>query len=375
MFPDSDDRAAVPGAPTFLRPRRLRTHPVLREMVSETRLSVDDLIYPLFVREGAEARRPIASMPGIAQWSVDGMVGEARRAAALGLRAVILFGIPAVKDAQGSQSHAPDGIVQRAVRALKRDVPELLVLTDVCLCEYTDHGHCGLVHGTPGLPTHDGLPPGHVLNDESLEVLARIALSHVAAGADVVAPSAMLDGQVAAIRAALDARGDTHVPILSYAVKYASSFYGPFREAAEGAPRFGDRRGQQMDPANAREGLREADLDVAQGADLLMVKPALAYLDVIRRVKDRYPALPLAAYNVSGEYAMLKAAARQGWLEERDTVLETLLGIKRAGADLILTYHAPDVARWLAEEPDSLERATELGAPDPQPDPRKEDMP
>jgi len=275
-------------------------------------------------------------MPGIDQVSVDALAGEARELASLGIKAVVLFGIPSSKDALGLESHADDGVVQQAIRALKEADPRLVVVTDVCLCEYTDHGHCGLLDAE-----------GYVLNDETLEILGRIAVSHAEAGADVVAPSGMLDGMVGAIRSALDAAGHERVAILSYAVKYASAFYGPFREAAEGAPRFGDRRSHQMDPGNAREALLEAALDVEQGADALMVKPALGYLDVVTRVRERFSDLPLAAYNVSGEYAMVKAAAANGWLDESAAALEILTSIRRAGADLVVTYHAKDVARLL----------------------------
>jgi porphobilinogen synthase len=318
------------------RPRRLRRTPALRDLVRETTLSPDDFVLPLFVCPGNGVRNPIAAMPGVDQVSVDLVAGDVRDAALLGIKAVLLFGIPETKDPLGLESHAEDGIVQRAVRTLKDEVPELVVVTDVCLCEYTDHGHCGL------LDEH-----GFVANDETLEALGRIALSHAQAGADVVAPSGMIDGMVHAIRTALDADGFENVAVLSYAVKYASAFYGPFREAAEGAPRFGDRKSHQMDPANAREALREAALDVEEGADALMVKPALGYLDVVRRVHERFPELPLAAYNVSGEYAMVKAAAANGWLDERSAVLEVLAGIRRAGADLVVTYHAKDAAAWL----------------------------
>ena len=275
-------------------------------------------------------------MPGVDQVSSDELPVEARELAALGVKAVLLFGIPSAKDASGAEAHAEDGVVQNAIRALKDASPELVVMTDVCMCEYTDHGHCGLLDDE-----------GDVLNDETLEVLARIAVSHAEAGADVVAPSGMIDGMVGAIRGALDADGLHRVAILSYAVKYASAFYGPFREAAEGAPSFGDRRSHQMDPGNAREALREVALDVEEGADALMVKPALGYLDVVRSVRERFGELPLAAYNVSGEYAMVKAAAANGWLDERAAVLEVLTGIRRAGADLVVTYHAKDAAAWL----------------------------
>ena len=286
-------------------------------------------------------------MPGQRQWSVDRLPPLVEQVARLGIPAVILFGIPAEKDPIGAENYARDGIIQQAIACIKEAVPEMVVVTDVCLCEYTDHGHCGLLN--TGDKMNPRLPEGYVLNDPTLDVLGRVAVSHMEAGADIVAPSGMIDGMVRAIRVALDGSGFEHAPILSYAVKYASSFYGPFRQAAEGAPKFGDRKSHQMDPANAREALREAALDIAEGADLLMIKPALAYLDVIHRVRERFPDLPVAAYNVSGEYSMLKAAAANGWLDERNSILETLTSIKRAGADLILTYHAIEAARWLAE--------------------------
>jgi porphobilinogen synthase len=326
------------------RPRRLRQTEALRSMVRETELNARDFIYPLFVRHG-EGRTPIASMPGVAQLSVDEAVREAEVAANLGIPSVILFGIPTEKDPIGLENFAEDGIVQQAIRAIKKELPELVVVTDVCLCEYTDHGHCGILNTGEHFQT--SLPDGYVLNDPTLDVLGKVAVSHAECGADIVAPSGMMDGMVGAIRGALDETGFENIPILSYAVKYASSFYGPFREAAEGAPKFGDRKSHQMDPANVREALREAALDVEEGADMLMVKPALAYLDVIRTVKDAFPELPMAAYNVSGEYAMVKAAAANGWIDEAKVTLETLLSMKRAGADLILTYHALDAARWL----------------------------
>ncbi len=318
-----------------IRPRRLRGTPEIRRMVRETRLSLDDLIYPLFVTYEKEARKPIPSMPGQHQLSIDNLVKEAEEAKALGIPAIILFGIPEKKDALGSDSYDPHGIIQQAVRAVKETVIGLLVITDVCFCEYTDHGHCGVIKNND------------VDNDATLELLARQAVSHAKAGADIVAPSGMIDRMVGAIRTGLDEAGFEKIPILSYAVKYASSFYGPFRDAADSAPQFGDRRTHQMDPVNVREALREAELDVQEGADLLMVKPALAFLDVISRVKERF-GLPLAAYNVSGEYAMVKAAAQNGWIDEKAITLEILTSIKRAGADLILTYHAKDVARRLA---------------------------
>ncbi len=326
------------------RPRRLRQSSALRAMVRETELNARDFIYPLFVRHG-QGRTPIASMPGIDQLSVAEAVIEAERAAELGIPAVILFGIPAEKDPIGLENFAPDGIVQQAIRAIKRKLPEMVVITDVCLCEYTDHGHCGILN--TGEHYRVSLPEGYVLNDPTLEILGKVAVSHAACGADMVAPSGMMDGMVAAMRAALDAAHFENMPILSYAVKYASAFYGPFRDAADGAPKFGDRKSHQMDPANINEALREARLDVQEGADMLMVKPALAYLDVIRTVKNAFPELPMAAYNVSGEYAMVKAAAQAGWIDERKVALESLLAMKRAGADMIITYHALDAAGWL----------------------------
>jgi porphobilinogen synthase len=333
------DNRVVPGAK---RPRRLRLNAGMRRLVRETSLGADDFVYPLFVTHGTGVKKEICSMPGVYQWSIDALAREAESIASLGIPAVMLFGLPASKDPVGTENFDEDGIIQRAVRELKRSVPELLVATDVCLCEYSESGHCGLLnHGE--VP---GLPEGYVLNDETLPILARVALSHAEAGADIVAPSRMMDGMVAAIRAGLDSGGWSHLPILSYAVKYASAFYGPFRDAADGAPTFGDRTSHQMDPCNAREALREAALDVEEGADILMVKPALAYLDVIRRTHEAFPELPLAAYNVSGEYAMVKAAARSGWIDERRVTLEILTGIKRAGADFIVTYHAKDAALW-----------------------------
>lgn len=316
------------------RLRRLRVTPALRSMVRETTLRPDDLIYPLFIVHGEEIRRPIGSMPGICQLSVDQAVAEAGQAVALGIPAVLLFGVPAVKDAIGSENFAEDGIVQQATRAIKAAYPDLALIIDLCLCEYTDHGHCGVIRA------------GRIDNDATLEILGRAAASYARAGADLVAPSGMMDGMVSAIRGALDGAGFAEVGVLSYAVKYASAFYGPFREAAEGAPKFGDRKTHQMDPANVREALRELLLDVAEGADLVMVKPVLAYLDVVRRVREACD-LPVVAYNVSGEYAMLKAASAKGWIDERSAVLELLTGIRRAGADLIVTYHALDAARWL----------------------------
>jgi porphobilinogen synthase len=334
--------AAFPAS----RPRRLRLSPALRSMVRETSLAPDDFILPIFVRHGEGIRQEIASMPGVFQWSVDMLPGLVEGATRSGIPGVILFGIPAEKDPVGIENFSPDGIVQGAIRVIKASVPEMVVATDVCLCEYTDHGHCGVLND--GIEYDPRLPEGYVLNDPTLEILGKVALSHAEAGADLVAPSGMIDGMVAAIRRSLDGGGFEHLPIMSYSVKYASAFYGPFRDAAESPPSFGDRKAHQMDPANARESLREAALDVSEGADMLMVKPALPYLDVIRLVRERFPEYPLAAYNVSGEYAMIKAAAANGWLDEKTAVLEALTSIKRAGADLILTYHAIQAAEWLA---------------------------
>lgn len=336
-----------------IRPRRLRLNAALRGMLRETELSPSDFIYPLFVVHGQGVRDEVSSMPGVFQLSIDQLAAEAKSIAALGIPAVILFGIPAEKDPVGLENFADDGIVQQAIRAIKQAVPEMIVMTDVCLCEYTDHGHCGILNlpaageGAAALRPYTNLPEGYLLNDETLTVLAKVAVSHASAGADIVAPSGMIDGAVTAIRAGLDGAGFAHLPILSYAIKYASAFYGPFRDAAQGAPKFGDRRTHQMDIANAREALREARLDAEEGADMLMVKPALAYLDIIRQTKDAIPELPLVAYQVSGEYAMLKAAARNGWLDEPKAALEMLTAIKRAGADLIITYYAKDAVAWL----------------------------
>ncbi|MBN2583505.1 MAG: porphobilinogen synthase [Planctomycetes bacterium] len=323
------------------RPRRLREHPVLREMVAETRLSPNDFIMPLFVREGHGERRPIASMPGQCQLSVDTLVQRAREVADVGVPAVLLFGIPDCKDATATSGTDPDGIIPRAVRALKDELPDLVVMTDVCLCEYTDHGHCGLLAERGGQTTVD--------NDRTLSVLAAMAVAHARAGADVVAPSDMMDGRVAAIRRALDAELLAHVPIMAYAAKYASSFYGPFRDAAESPPKFGDRRGYQMDFRNGDEALREVALDLEEGADIVMVKPAGSYLDIVRRVKDSF-GVPVAAYQVSGEYAMIKAAAAQGWLNEEQVMIESLTAIRRAGADLVLTYFADRMAERLSRQ-------------------------
>ena len=331
---------SAPGFPTT-RLRRLRYHPAVRRLVRDTRLLSESLILPLFARPGKGVRQPIGSMPGHAQLSVDLIAEEAKAAAKLGLGGVILFGIPAEKDAVGSDSYSPSGIVQQAIKSAKDAAPGLLVITDVCFCEYTDHGHCGAVDNDTGRPD--------VNNDQTLEMLGKQALSHAQAGADLVAPSGMMDGMVGVIRSALDDGGFVHVPIMSYAAKYASAFYGPFREAAESTPKFGDRRTYQMDPAAAAgQALREVDLDLAEGADIVMVKPALAYLDIIRQVAERHPGVPLAAYNVSGEFAMVKAAAERGWIDEQAVALESLTAITRAGAKIILTYWAKDVAQWLS---------------------------
>lgn len=316
------------------RPRRLRRNANIRRMVRETHLRVDDLIYPMFSAFGENIKKEISSMPGIYQQSIENIVIEAQEVFDLGIPAVVLFGIPETKDAVGSDAYCETGIIQETVRAIKKTVPKLTVITDVCMCEYTDHGHCGLIKD------------GDVDNDSTLELLAAEALSHAQAGADIVAPSDMMDGRVAAIRDILDENGFDHIPVMSYAVKYASAYYGPFREAAESTPEFGDRRSYQMDPANRLEALREANQDVAEAADFLMVKPALAYLDVLRELKDNFD-LPLVAYNVSGEYSMVKAAAENGWIDGDRVMMETLIGMKRAGADLIITYHAKEAARLL----------------------------
>ena len=318
------------------RPRRLRRNDALRSMVRETRLTRDDFVLPLFVCPGSGVRREISSMPGVYNLSVDETTKEVSEAYDKGIRSVILFGLPESKDELASGAYAEDGITQRAIRAIRQSSPDVLIMADTCLCEYTSHGHCGVVRGR------------EVLNDESLELLARTAVSQAAAGADVVAPSAMMDGQVGAIREALDESGFDNTAIMAYAVKYASGFYGPFREAAQSAPEFGDRRAYQMDPPNAREAMREAELDAAEGADMLMVKPATVYLDILRMVRDSFD-LPLAAYHVSGEYALIKAAAEKGWIDEERVMLETLTSIKRAGADIILTYYARDAIRALEQ--------------------------
>lgn len=323
-----------------LRPRRLRQTAALRRLMCETRLSVEQLVLPLFVRSGKKVRKPIGAMPGVFQLSLDEMVTEAQRAHALGVPAVLLFGIPDRKDERASGAYARNGVVQQAVRLLKKELPDLLVITDVCLCEYMSHGHCGIVQA--------GKRGAKILNDTTLSLLAFTAASHAEAGADIVAPSDMMDGRVRAIRAKLDASGFPETPIMSYAAKFASAYYGPFREAAESTPKFGDRRSYQMDAANTNEALREVALDIQEGADIVMVKPALAYLDIIHRVKTEF-GYPTAAYAVSAEYAMVKATAAKGWIDERAVTMESLLAIRRAGADIIITYAAADVARWLGE--------------------------
>jgi len=320
----------------IIRMRRTRQNDTLRNLVRETYLNVEQLIYQLFIAENIDDPREISSMPGIQQWPLALVGQEAQRILSLGIPAVLLFGIPSEKDEVGSQAYHSQGIIQQTIRRIKAEAPGMLVMTDVCLCEYTSHGHCGVIYN------------GNVQNDESLELLARMALSHVVAGADVVAPSDMMDGRVGAIRSTLDKHGYGSTPVMAYSAKYASGFYGPFREAAASSPQFGDRRSYQMDPANVREALREVDLDIDEGADIVMVKPALAYLDVIRQVREHCN-LPIAAYNVSGEYAMIKAAAKLGWIDEQRIVMEVLTGIRRAGADMIITYFAPDVASWLRE--------------------------
>jgi porphobilinogen synthase len=316
------------------RPRRLRRTEKLRGLVRENRLSTAGFIYPMFVCPGTKVRNEVSSMPGVFQQSADQIVEECREVESLGIPGVILFGLPESKDPQGKSSLAPDGVVQRAIEAIRKAKLDLLVITDVCLCEYTDHGHCGVLAGS------------EIVNDATLEILSEQTLSHARAGADIVAPSDMMDGRVGAIRSKLDKHKFENVPIMAYSAKYCSGFYGPFREAAQSAPQFGDRRSYQMDPANAREALKEVALDLEEGADIVMVKPALPYLDIIRRVRDHFD-VPVAAYNVSGEYSMVKAAARNNWIDEKRIVLEILTGIQRAGAEIVLTYHAKDVARWL----------------------------
>ena len=318
------------------RMRRLRATPQLRAMVTETHLRVDKLIYPFFIIEGKKQRKPISSMPGIHQQTIDEVLKEVEAVQAEGIKSILLFGIPDNKDAQGSQAWHKDGIIQKAMREIKKQFPDMVVVADLCLCEYTDHGHCGMI------------ADGKVLNDPTLELIARTAVAQAEAGADIIAPSDMMDLRVAVIRKALDASGFHHIPIMSYAAKFASALYGPFRQAAQSTPQFGDRKSYQMDPANGREALREIEQDIMEGADIVMVKPALSYLDIIAKARQ-ITDLPIAAYNVSGEYSMVKAAAQNGWIDERRVVLETLTGVVRAGADLIITYHARDIATWLKE--------------------------
>ncbi len=318
------------------RLRRLRGNKAVRAMVRETHLRVEDLIYPVFVTHGKGIKQEVKSMPGVYNFSIDNLIRELEDVVKMGIPAIILFGIPLSKDGKAAEAYDPKGIIQLAVRAVKDEYPDLIVITDVCLCEYTDHGHCGLVED------------GKILNDQTLELLTLTALSHVDAGADIVAPSDMMDGRVQAIRKGLDTEGFQDIPIMAYSAKYSSAFYGPFRDAAGSAPQFGDRKTYQMDPANAREALREVELDIGEGADIVMVKPALSFMDIIWRVKESF-GLPVAVYNVSGEYSMIKAAALNGWLDEKATVMEVLTGMKRAGADMILTYHAKDAVKWIGE--------------------------
>jgi porphobilinogen synthase len=320
-----------------IRLRRLREHPGVRAMVQETRLSIGDFIYPMFVTHGRDVRAEIGPMPGIYQLSLDQLIREVGEAAELGVRAVLLFGIPESKDPVGTEAYEPSGIIQEAISAIKQALPEMLVITDVCLCEFTDHGHCGVIRD------------GKVANDETLELLAKMAICQAEAGSDMVAPSAMMDGQVAALRTGLDARGLRDTPIMSYSAKFASGFYGPFRVAAQSAPEFGDRSGYQVDPPDIRQAMREIEMDIQEGADIVMVKPALAYLDVISAAREKFDH-PIAAYNVSGEYSMVKAAAENEWIDGRRVTIEILTGIKRAGADMIISYHAKELARWLADE-------------------------
>jgi len=320
-----------------MRLRRLRTNQMLRDLVSETKLSIDSFIYPLFISEEITSPKEISAMPGIKQWTIQSVAKEAERAYKLGIPAVLLFGIPNKKDSVGSEAYNKNGVIQKAIKKIKEKTPELLIITDVCLCEYTDHGHCGIIQNNT------------IQNDPSLALLSQMAISHVQAGADMVAPSDMMDGRVGIIRKLLDEHGFIETPIMAYSSKYASSFYGPFREAAQSTPQFGDRKTYQMDPRNVREAIRETKLDIKEGADIIMVKPAMAYMDVIRRVKETFD-LPLAAYNVSGEYSMIKAAAKNGWIDEKKVAMEVLTGIKRAGADIIISYFAPQVALWLEEK-------------------------
>lgn len=330
------------------RPRRLRRTAEMRRLVRETSLTPDDFIYPMFVRHGRDIQQPIRSMPGQFQWSMEKAAAEARELYRMGIPAVILFGIPDVKDACGSENFSPNGIIPTAIRAIKDVVPDMIVISDMCFCEYTDHGHCGIINQTGQPHHHPHLPEGYLLNDPTLELLAQASIAHAEAGADIIAPSGMIDGMVGAIRAGLDQANLSHVIIMSYAAKFASGFYGPFRDAAESPPTFGDRNQYQMDPANSREALREVALDVQQGADMLMIKPALPYLDIVSQVRQTYN-VPVAAYQVSGEYAMIHAAAANGWIDLQRCALETLTSIKRAGADMILTYFAKEAVQWITD--------------------------
>lgn len=332
-----------------LRPRRMRLNPTIRRMVRETSLSTDNLIAGMFVRHGKNIKKPISSMEGQYQFSIDMAVREAETLAELGIPAVLIFGIPETKDETGSENYDPEGIVPLAIRAIKAAVPELLVISDMCCCEYTTHGHCGIINTPESSCYHPRLPEGYLLNDETLEILGKASVVHADAGSDIIAPSGMIDGMIETIRTALDDAGFTHTPIMSYAAKYSSSFYGPFRDAAESPPSFGDRSQYQMDPANTREAIKEVELDVTEGADIIMVKPALPYLDIIQKLRENFD-LPVAAYQVSGEYSMIKAAAANGWIDERRVALESIYSIRRAGADMVITYFAKDVARWLKEE-------------------------
>lgn len=329
-----------------LRPRRLRLNPAIRRMVQETTLSPADFIYPVFIRHGKDIQQPIRSMPNQFQWSIDRLIPELKQVYSMGIPAVILFGIPDVKDACGSENYDPNGIIPQSIRAIKDALPDLMVISDMCFCEYTSHGHCGIINQVGEAYYHTHLPEGYLLNDPTLDLLAQASIVHAEAGADIIAPSGMMDGMVGAIRAGLDGAGFNHTIIMSYAAKYASGFYGPFRDAAESPPQFGDRSEYQMNPANRREALKEVALDVAEGADMLMVKPALPYLDVLSAVRQAYD-LPLAAYQVSGEYAMLHAAAINGWIDLERCAVESLMSIKRAGADMILTYFAKEAVQWI----------------------------
>lgn len=354
MLIDREDQhlkgeSAVEPTHTHTRPRRLRLNENIRRMVRETTLTPADFIYPMFIRHGQDLQQPIRSMPGQFQWSLDRLPDEIRRIVALNIPAVVLFGIPENKDACGSDNYNPDGIMPRAIRTIKDIAPDLIVISDMCFCEYTDHGHCGIINQRGDEYYTPNLPEGYLLNDPTLNLLGKASVVHAQAGADIIAPSGMIDGMVGAIRSALDSDGFQQVSIMSYAVKYASGFYGPFREAAESPPQFGDRSQYQMDPANAREAMKEVALDVAEGADMLMVKPAMPYLDILSAVRKSYN-LPVAAYQVSGEFAMLHAAAANGWIDLRRCALESLTSIKRAGADMILTYFAQDAVRWLEGE-------------------------